>query len=112
MSLDHTIFATLIIGGVVLFATKPTAAEIENKVIDLIHADIQQSQATDFAEGIMLFTCKYNSKECAQLIRATIDVQIEDKFLVKLVSLQFDSNSTNCLGVLNQLYCPAFMNEQ
>jgi len=94
-----------------MFATKPSNAEIEHKIAEKIYAEVQTTGASDLASGILLLTCKSNINECVQLLRSALTVRIEDKILWQNVRIGSGKNAQNCLGVLDQLYCPNFLNE-
>ena len=101
--------AVIVAGG--MFATKPTNAQVENQISELIVADIQATGASDLLGDIMLFTCQSNINECTQLIRFAMNVQIEDQLLWQKVMIRATDLDLNCLALLNQLYCPGFLNK-
>ena len=108
MGLKTSLLLLAIIGGAgALFATKPGPTEIEARIADRIVQDIQNTGSSDLASGILLMTCKANLDDCVGLIRATMDVQTEDRILWQKVTITQGERTTNCLGFLNQLQCSA-----
>lgn len=112
MSSSITIlFVAVIAGAAALFATKPNEIDIEKRVNELIYIDIQNTKTDDIYSGVLKFACSSYSNECIKLIRSTMDVNIDDNILWQSVKITQGNSKINCLGILNKLYCPNFLND-
>lgn len=101
----NILLVAAIAGAGALYATKPGAAAIEEKVADMIVADIQATGSSDLVGDILLLTCKANINDCVQLLRATMEVSSEDMILWQNVTITQGDKSRKCLAFLNQLQC-------
>lgn len=113
MSAGGTIlFLGVIAGAGALFATKPTKAEIERMFRDELIAEVQSAQPGDIAQFGLLWICRSNMAECTELLRAMFRVEVEDQVLWQRVTFTVGrGDPLHCLGVLNQTYCPNFLND-
>lgn len=104
-------FVAAIAGAAALFATKPSVTDINERVNELIYEEVRNTKTDNILGEVMQLVCVSYSDECVQLIRNTMDVDIEDYFLWQSVKITQDKKSLNCLGLLTKLYCPGFLNE-
>ncbi len=112
MSSSGTVlFIGLVAGAGALFTLKPSYSEIEILLGEQIYSEIQSAQASDLATGAILFACRSASTECVNIIRSTIPLDVEDQILWQWVTVGAAPNTLNCLGILQQLYCAEFLNE-
>ena len=113
-SSDTILFVAAIVGVAALFATKPSVTDINERVNELIYEEVRNTKTYNILDEAIKLSCASYSSECIQIIRSAIDVNIEDYFLWKSVkltrTLTQDKESLNCLGLLNKLYCPGFLN--
>ena len=113
MSKGTFLFVALIAGAGALFATTPTPADIDAKINDMVASEITNMKVDGenaFA-SLMQLGCKLEASECAALLRQGMDVTVADKFLFSRVSIKGPTGTLECLGILNQLYCPGFLNK-
>ena len=113
MSKGTFLFVALVAGAGALFATKPTPAEIDGKIHDLVKSEITNMKVggDNAIAGLMQLGCKMEADDCAALLRQGMDVKIKDMMLFQRVSINGPSGALECLGILNQLYCPGFLNQ-
>ena len=104
-------FVAAVAGVAALFATKPSVTDINERVNELIYEEVRNTKTDNILGEVMQLACVSYSDECVQLIRNTMDVDIEDYFLWQSVKITQDKESLNCLGLLTKLYCPGFLNE-
>ena len=115
-SSDTILFVAAIAGVAALFATKPSVTDINERVNERIYEEIIDTKTYNILDEAIKLSCASYSSECIQIIRSTIDVGIEDYFLWQSVKLtnklanDNDKKLLNCLGLLNKLYCPGFLN--
>jgi|GEM_PF-6962933 len=111
MSSGEWIGLAVIVGG--LAFTNPTVEHIEANLREKILIDIQNTQLNpnaDFAQNFLTGVCKFSVEECYKVVRATISVKTDDYFVGKVVNLtQGGSQLGRCLGVVQRLWCPAFI---
>ena len=111
-SSEAIFFVAAVAGAAALFATKPSVTDINERVNELIYEEVRSAKTDNILGEVMQLACVSYSDECVQLIRNTMDVDIEDYFLWQSVKLtNLDKESVNCLGLLTKLYCPGFLNE-
>ena len=110
-SSEAILFVAAVAGVAALFATKPSVTDINERVNELIYEEVRNTKTDNILGEVMQLACVSYSDECVQLIRNTMDVDIEDYFLWQSVKITQDKESLNCLGLLNKLYCPGFLNE-
>ena len=106
-------FGVVAVAGA-LFATKPTSAEVERLVEDLVKTEIVQTKAQkDNPIGnLVALGCKFGPDECYQLLRQGMRINYQDMLVVARVSVQSGRKKPlECVGVLTQLYCPGFLNK-
>ena len=113
MNARTTMLAIAAVAGAgTLFATKPSPAEIDRKIDDMVRSGITNAKLDDdnLVGNLLLLGCKAGASDCAALLRQGMDVTVSDKVLFSRVSIHGPSGSLECLGILNQLYCPGFLN--
>ena len=111
-SSDAILFVAAIAGVAALFATKPSVIDINKRVNERIYEELINTETYNMLDEAIKLSCASYSSECIQIIRSIIDVDIEDYFLWRSVKLTSpDKELLNCLGLLNKLYCPGFLNE-
>jgi hypothetical protein len=102
----------VIVGG--LIYTNPSVEQVELQLRQKILVDIQNakiSPGADAATNILTGICKFSSEECYKLVRATVHVETKDLFIGKVVTLtQGQVKPLKCLGVVQRLWCPGFLN--
>lgn len=110
-SSDTILFVAAVAGVAALFATKPSITDINERVNERIYEEIRNTKTDNILYEAIKLSCVSYSNECIQIIRDTMDVDIEDYVLWQSVKITQDKESLNCLGILNKLYCPGFLNE-
>ncbi|TCO72103.1 hypothetical protein [Rhodovulum euryhalinum] len=101
--------AALAILGLAMAFTKPTDADfeaaLEAQLLARIDAADPEAQA-DPVEAILMATCKMGREQCAQLIRALISLDYEDKVLFSRARVTLgDAQGTTCTGILTRIFC-------
>ena len=105
-------FVAAVAGVAALFATKPSVTDINERINELIYEEVRSAKTENILDEAIKLSCASYSNECIQIIRNTMDVDIEDYFLWQSVKIiKPDKASLNCLGLLTKLYCPGFLNE-
>ena len=111
-SSEAILLVAAIAGVAALFATKPSVTDINERLNERLYEEFINYEAYNTLDEAIKLSCASYSSECIQIIRSVIDVDIEDYFLWRSVKLTNpDKELLNCLGLLNKLYCPGFLNE-
>lgn len=113
MSSGGWIAAVVVVGGLAIM--NPTVEQIESELRQKILIDIQHAQLNPnegFAQNFLTGVCKVSMEECYRAVRATISLNTQDYFLLKVIHLsQMNQKRARCLGVVQRLWCPGFMNQ-
>lgn len=112
-SSEAILLVAAIAGVAALFATKPSVTDINKRVYERIYEEIRNTETSNTSEESSKLYCVSYPSECIQIIKSRMDVDIEDYFLWQSVKLTGPNKKSygNCLGLLNKLYCPGFLNE-
>ncbi len=100
--------------AVAAFATKPSKGDIEDKVKDLVVAQIQDKTpvgSDNLVGDLALLGCKLDVDQCYDLVRQTMSIKYTDDILYADVKITAPGSKLNCIGVFAQMYCPGFMNK-
>ena len=102
------ILGLLVAAGIGAFATKPSQADLEAEIQSQLRAAIaaQSLDSNDPAVVALTFACKAGAGTCANLIRAAMQVQYEDRVLYSVARMAFLDTTATCIGVFGQFVCP------
>ena len=92
-----------------LWATKPSEAEVEAQLAAAVKARIvnQKIDASDPVGAIFGIGCRFGLDECYRLLRGSMTVDYEDRWLFATVAVEMrEGERLQCYGALGQLYCP------
>ncbi|MGC9419623.1 MAG: hypothetical protein ACP5EN_11705 [Rhodovulum sp.] len=101
--------AALGVLGLVLAFTKPTEADFEAAIEAQLLARIDAADpeaSSDPVEALLTATCKMGREQCAQLIRAMMELDYEDRVLFSQARVSMgEAESATCYGVLTRIFC-------
>ncbi len=98
----------LVAVGIGAFATKPSQTDLEDEIRARLLEEIaaQSLESDDPAILALTFACKAGAQTCAELIRAGITVDYDDRILYSVARLEFLDTHASCVGVFSQFVCP------
>lgn len=104
----------LVVGG--LIYTKPSTEKIESYVeqmVTLSAKDANVDPNENFLQVLTKSFCKAAPKDCYAIIRSTISFEINDYLVAQDIKIKQDGkNKMHCIGLINTVWCPAFLNEK
>ncbi len=104
------IIVALGLAAAAAYFTKPTAAEVDGQLKDLLQQAIAAGELSDIADPaavVMLAACKANADTCADLARAAMTVDYTDAKLLARVRVSGFGKETTCYAAFTKLFCPS-----
>lgn len=99
----------LFVGALVLAVTKPSAADVERLVKDMVVAEIMAANldaSNGFLENFATVACKIDMDSCYAQIRPLIKIEYSNKMIFSSVGITAGGRKTDCIGLVKQLFCP------
>ncbi|TLF45442.1 hypothetical protein FEI13_18155 [Halomonas urmiana] len=92
-------------------STKPSAGELEIYIVDQLQtqmANLSYDNKDDSITAIMKLTCQFKPQNCAQALRALMNIQIEDYAVGQLAAIYMGNKNEPaliCIGAFKNWWC-------